>query len=154
MQKIQHQLTAGCFLIRKDRPQPQLLLIYKRWSGFAEGWVPPKGHVENNESLAATAMRETIEETGYIDIKIVKFLKTIQIEYLWHDDIKHQKEIHWFLAELNSTQKIKRKLSENEIKSTICQRWFNLPQALKLLHFDDEKEVLQQILLEKYSDKK
>jgi len=138
--------TAGCFLTRKHQGATQILLLYKSWPGKLEGWMPPKGHVEKGETLEEAALRETREETGYINIKIKDFIKTINIEYPWDDGFIHKKSIHWFHAELVNEEKGDKVLTKDEKDSTIKQEWFTLDKALKVMKFDDEKEVLKMLI--------
>ncbi|PYI54287.1 NUDIX hydrolase [Paenibacillus flagellatus] len=60
-----HIVTAAAIVL--DRENRILLL-----NGPKRGWEMPGGHVEEGESLASAAVRETKEETG-IDIEIVRF---------------------------------------------------------------------------------
>ena len=139
--------TAGCYLIRHNETGTEILLIYNKWSDDNKGWVLPKGHVEEGETLEQAAVRETIEETGYQNIKIISPLKTLHIEYTWAEDNSlNKKDIHWFLAELVNDKKSKRNLTEGEKKREIRQKWVSLAEAYKLLKFDDEREILMSIM--------
>lgn len=137
--------TAGCFLIRKYKERLQLLLIYRQWANGDSGWVPPKGHVEKNETLEQTAIRETIEETGYKNIKIIKFLQTNNIKYRWTDGFVHEKAIHWFLAELINDDRIPTVLTPDEKDSILDHKWFDLLKAKEVMRFDDEKSIIELI---------
>ncbi|MBD3280518.1 NUDIX domain-containing protein [Candidatus Dojkabacteria bacterium] len=88
--KVKQHNTAGCYLIRNNDGVWEIVLVYKKWAEDNQGWVPPKGHVEEGESLEAAAIRETTEETGYKNIKIVKPLETLEIKYLWDDGYLHK----------------------------------------------------------------
>lgn len=140
--KIKTHNTAGCFLTRSVNNRLQLLLIFKRWPGKLEGWMPPKGHVEENETDEAAALRETTEETGYVNIASRGFIKTVNIEYPWDDGYIHKKTIHWFHAELIDDKRKKKELSVDEQTSTVKQEWFDIDEALRVMKFEDEREVL------------
>lgn len=61
-------IAAGCVLFRKSlkTDQLQLCLIYAPpEDNKAAKWLLPKGRKDLGESIAATAIRETFEETGY-----------------------------------------------------------------------------------------
>ena len=144
MSLITHN-TAGCFLTRQLKGKTQILLLYKSWPGKLEGWMPPKGHVEEGETLEAAALRETTEETGYINIKIKKFINTVNIEYPWDDGYTHKKSIHWYYAVLINDEKKPKVLNRDEKNSTLKQKWFTLNKALQIMKFDDEKEILSSL---------
>ena len=42
----------------------KILLLYKNYRNRYEGWVLPKGTVEQGEDYKDTAIREVLEETG------------------------------------------------------------------------------------------
>ena len=42
----------------------KILLLYKNYKNKYEGWVLPKGTVEDGEEFRDTATREVLEETG------------------------------------------------------------------------------------------
>lgn len=143
--KIVNHNTAGCYLVRQNKNGTEVLLIYNKWSKDNEGWVLPKGHVEVGESLEQAAIRETIEETGYQNIKIIFQLKTLHIEYPGENGVINKKDIHWFLAELIDNKKLKRNLTEYELNRGIKQKWVTFKEAFSLLKFDNEREILRSI---------
>ena len=42
----------------------KILLLYKNYRNKYEGWVLPKGTVEEGEQYQETALREVLEESG------------------------------------------------------------------------------------------
>ena len=42
----------------------KILLLYKNYKNKYEGWVLPKGTVEEGEEFQQTALREVLEESG------------------------------------------------------------------------------------------
>ncbi len=55
---------AGAVVVRLDGAEPQYLLVKARRDPRV--WIFPKGHVEDGETAAQTALRETQEEAGVI----------------------------------------------------------------------------------------
>ena len=51
----------------------KILLLYKNYRNKYEGWVLPKGTVEEGEEYKETAIREVREETG-VSASIIKYV--------------------------------------------------------------------------------
>ena len=51
----------------------KILLLYKNYRNKYEGWVLPKGTVEEGEQHNETALREVKEETG-VSAQIIKYV--------------------------------------------------------------------------------
>ena len=85
-------LIAGVWLESEGR-----VLLLQRGYGRAEGvWVPPGGLVEDGESPADAAVRETFEETG-IRISEPRLLHTFE----WPDE--RRRRVFQFLAKATSS---------------------------------------------------
>ena len=54
-------VSCGGLVIHRGK----ILLLYKNYNNRYEGWVLPKGTVEEGETYEKTALREVKEETGY-----------------------------------------------------------------------------------------
>ena len=63
--------SAGAIIFRKDNGINYYLLLH-----YGSGhWEFPKGHIEGKESEEETVLRETAEETGIKDLKIIPGFK-------------------------------------------------------------------------------
>lgn len=144
--ETEYHKTAGCYLLRKVNDRWQIVLIYRKWAEDNQGWVLPKGHIEDGETLEETAIRETSEETGYTDMKIIAPLDPLNIQYQWYDGKLHFKKINYFVALLLNDKQQKLTLSENEVKTLTEVKWFDLAEAEKMIKFDDERRLLKQVL--------
>lgn len=111
----------------------KILMIFQN-NGF---WGFPKGHVEENETEAETAVREIFEETGLW----VAINEDNRFEFSY--DIK-DKNIHktvvLFTAKLIDDSKMKKQ--DEEISE---MRWVEREEVENLLTFNDWKEVWQKI---------
>ena len=61
--------SCGGVVIYKGK----ILLLYKNFKNRYEGWVLPKGTVEEGEEYNETALREVREETG-VSAQIIKYI--------------------------------------------------------------------------------
>jgi len=58
----------------------KILLLYKNYKNKYEGWVLPKGTVEEGEEFRDTATREVLEETGAA-ASIIKYIGKSQYTF-------------------------------------------------------------------------
>ena len=111
----------------------QVLLIKNLRSAH---WSFPKGHMERGETEIQTALREVKEETGLS--VIITPSKFVKINYQPAEDI--DKDVVYFLAHPYMGQ-VKAQVEEvSEIG------WFTIEDALGIITFDQEKEVLISLL--------
>ncbi|MFG0261723.1 MAG: bis(5'-nucleosyl)-tetraphosphatase [Novipirellula sp. JB048] len=91
--------AAGILLLTQD-PEPEFLLLR-----HPRRWDLPKGHCEANESLRATALRETAEETGIDAAEIqlddnFRFEIRYPVSYAHTGDQVFEKTVCYFLGYL------------------------------------------------------
>jgi len=90
------QTSAGILFILDNKA----LLAHSTNSKWWNSWMPPKGHVEDGESLPQTAARETLEEIGWkIDPKHLN--ESFLVEYQKSNLV--WKQIYIFPVYLQST---------------------------------------------------
>ncbi len=83
---------SGTIVLHDIGGTPCILLVYRP---KRDDWQLPKGHVEPGEDLAAAAIRETKEETGYT----VRTLATLPF-HEYTTKMGEQVRCHYFHAEL------------------------------------------------------
>lgn len=90
---LHHLPAAETFLLLLDRP------------GRAEVRLP-KGHIDPGESAQEAALRETSEETGFGDLRILADLgqRTVEFDYKGAHYIREER---YFLMKLLSSRRIK-----------------------------------------------
>ena len=74
----------------------KILLLYKNYRNRYEGWVLPKGTVEQGEEYKDTAIREVLEETGAI-ATIIQYVGKSQYSFTIPEDTV-EKSVHWYLT--------------------------------------------------------
>ena len=128
------EVSAGGIVFRRltDRSAHYLLIrdSYDNW-GF------PKGHLEDGETPAEAACRETAEETGLEDLKLQGPIRVIDWHFRFRGRHIH-KYCHFFLFESSNGEPCPQ-LDEG---ITDCQ-WRSLDEALDLLSYDNARGVLK-----------
>ena len=64
----------------------KILLLYKNYRNRYEGWVLPKGTVEQGEEYKDTAIREVLEETG-ATATIIQYVGKKPV-FIYHSEIR------------------------------------------------------------------
>ncbi len=100
-------------------------------------WSLPKGHIEPGESEEEAALRETREETGISDIKLVSGFRTVSRYSFSRRGVPVEKEVVYFLGGTGQTEV---RLS----KEHVDWRWADYEGALSTLTYPDTREVLRQ----------
>src|SRR3989338_123057 len=123
--------SVGAVIFRKNKGIKYLLLYYD--SGH---WDYVKGHVEKGEEEIGTLFRETMEETGIKDLKLVEGFKE-KIHY-FHRRGKEliSKDVVFYLAETKA-KKIKLSFEHKD-----CS-WLSYDAALERLTYKNAKGVLK-----------
>lgn len=98
-------------------------------------WCLPKGTVESGEVLEATGVREILEETG-LKVKLLRPLLTIHYQYYWPPRTANvDKTVAYFLAEpVGGRLRLEGGFDEG--------RWVNRAQAMRLLHWKNDRDVV------------
>lgn len=115
----------------------KILLLYKQYKNRYEGWVLPKGTVEEGETFQQTALREVKEETG-VSAGIVKFVGTSQYTFSTPAYIVH-KSVHWYL--MTSSGYYSRPQREEYF---VDSGYYKYHEAIHLLKFPNEKRILKE----------
>jgi 8-oxo-dGTP pyrophosphatase MutT (NUDIX family) len=142
---VEREFSAGGVLVRTIRGRPMLAAI--RPGGRERIWALPKGHIDDGESAAETAMREVREETG-VEGRLVEKLGDIRYVYTasWEgaSGARIFKVVSFFLlragrgriGEIEETMRI-------EVAEA---RWLPLDEAPRLLSYDGERKMAAKAL--------
>ena len=124
--------SAGIILFHLDQDIPQYLLLH-----YPSGhWDFAKGHIEKNETIQQTALRECAEETGLKHIQFLPgFQETIQYFYKRGKEVIF-KEVTFFLG-MSKTTKVT--LSHEHIGYA----WKPYEEALQQVTFATAKNILK-----------
>ena len=119
----------------------KVLLLYKNYKNKYEGWVLPKGTVEDGEEFKETAIREVREETG-VSASIIKYVGRSQYSFSTSIDVV-SKDVHWYLMMADSYYS-KPQREEYFLDSG----YYKLHEAYHLLKFPNEKQILEKAYAE------
>jgi 8-oxo-dGTP pyrophosphatase MutT (NUDIX family) len=100
-------------------------------------WGFPKGHLEEGESPAEAALRETAEETGLEHLVLQGPIRVIDWHFRFRGRHIH-KYCHFFLLESPGGEPC----PQADEGITACQ-WLPLDQALTVLSYDNARGVLK-----------
>ena len=114
----------------------KILLLYKNYRNKYEGWVLPKGTVEEGEEYKETAIREVREETG-VSASIIKYVGKSQYTFNTAQDLI-VKDVHWYL--MMSDSYYSRPQREEYF---VDSGYYKYHEAYHLLKFANEKQILE-----------
>ncbi len=114
----------------------KILLLYKNYRNKYEGWVLPKGTVEQGETHEETALREVLEESG-AKANIVKYIGKSEYSFSVPENVV-EKEVHWYLMTADSYYS-KPQREEYFVDSG----FYKYHEAYHLLRFPNEKQILE-----------
>ena len=115
----------------------KILVLYKHFHNKYEGWVLPKGTMEEGESRTDTALREVYEEAG-VDASIMKYIGKSQYTFAVPEDVV-SKDVHWYLMIADSYYS---KPQKEEYFTD--SGYYKYHEACHLLKFSNEKQILEQ----------
>ena len=115
----------------------KILALYKSYRNRYEGWVLPKGTVEEGETFEQTALREVKEEAG-VRASIVKYIGKSQYNFTVPEDVV-MKEVHWYLM-IADNYHSKPQREEYFVDSG----YYKFHEIYHLLRFSNEKHIVEQ----------
>lgn len=105
-------------------------------------WAFPKGRVEEGETLEETAARETLEELGLEQIRLLEYLGKIDIwfrdRFEKHGALVH-KDIHYYLFEAPEHAVLRPDPTQHAYEG----RWVNAKRILQASSYSDMVPILQ-----------
>lgn len=127
------ETSAGGVVYRRVEPGLEFLLIRDPYGN----WGLPKGHVEEEETLADTARREVEEETGLALLDIEHDLPRIDWYFRQRGRLIH-KYCHFFLMRCSGGRVTP--ATEEGISSCV---WLSFDDATRTISYDNAREVLR-----------
>ncbi len=141
---MNHQQTGGFAIMVEATScggvvifRGKILLLYKNFKNRYEGWVLPKGTVEEGEDYKETALREVKEETD-VSAQIIKYVGKSTYTFNTPQNVVN-KDVHWYLMMSDSYY------SKPQREEYFCDSgYYKYHESWHLLKFPNEKQILEQ----------
>lgn len=130
----EREVSAGGIVFRRDEAGVVRFLLIR---DSYDNWGFPKGHLEDQESPADAALRETSEETGLTDLKLHGPIRLIDWHFRFRGRFIH-KYCHFFLFESAAGEPV----PQEDEGITAC-RWCTMEEALQSLSYENARGVLR-----------
>jgi 8-oxo-dGTP pyrophosphatase MutT (NUDIX family) len=130
------QISAGGVAFRWRDSKPEIAIVFVKPK---LRWQLPKGIVDPGESPEVTAVREVREEAG-VETDRLSLIETIEYWYRsmkYGKPVRFHKFVHFYLLEYRSGDVSDH---DHEIEEA---RWVSFDEALELLDFKSEREVVE-----------
>jgi ADP-ribose pyrophosphatase YjhB (NUDIX family) len=114
----------------------RILVLYKNIKNKYEGWVLPRGTVEEDEEFKETALREVKEESG-VTASVIKYIGNTHYTFNVPEDIV-EKKVHWYLMMADSYYS-----KPQKEEYFFDSGYYKYNEAYHLLKFPDEKHILE-----------
>lgn len=128
------EVSAGGIVFRRGDDGPARFLLIRDSYG---NWGFPKGHLEEGESPAAAALRETAEEAGLHELILQGPIRIIDWHFRFRGRAIH-KYCHFFLLESPAGDPV-----PQTDEGITDYRWLPLDGALEKLSYDNARGVLK-----------
>lgn len=138
---MKKEKSCGAVIYRKNKGEIEILLIQHKNGGH---WAFPKGHVEKKETETETALREIREETG-LKVKLDTGFRA-SVTYSPKPDV--MKDVIYFAAKADSDD------TKAQPEEVLAIRWERPEQAMELVTYANDKDILKSFLEYRRSKKK
>lgn len=133
IKEVLREPTAGGIVYRRNKKQEiEILLI----QDAKNRWTIPKGHIEEGEAAKETAERETREETGLQQMKVLNWLGKINFRYRRQQSLVLMTTEIFLVEAQGDTDKLQPEEWMNGIK------WFSANEALDKIEYEDISKII------------
>lgn len=140
-EKAARELSAGGIVFRRMHGAISFAMMKDSY----DKWTFPKGHVESGEDIEEAAARETLEELGLNEIRLMEYLGKIDIWFRDKFEKKGKlihKDIHYYLFEAPSDAQ----LHADPKQHVFDVKWVPMGQMEKVSEYVDMKPIVKRTL--------
>jgi len=140
-EKVQRELSAGGVVFRRSGNGVSFAMMKDSYGK----WTFPKGHIETGEDIEETAARETLEELGLEQVRLLEYLGSIDIWFRDRFEKKGQlinKDIHYYLFEAPSGSQ----LAPNPDEHAYDASWVPMSRVEKMSSYQDMIPIVKKAL--------
>jgi 8-oxo-dGTP diphosphatase len=137
--QVRQQVSAGGVVYRSKGSLLEVCIILVEGGREGQRWQLPKGLVDPGEDAAVTAVREVREETG-LEAELEELIEKIEYWYVsgtGERRVRFHKFVHLYLLRYLSGD------VEDHDHEVIEARWVSPDEAVRMLAFDNEKQVVR-----------
>ena len=130
------QVSAGGAAFRSNDGKPEFAIVAVNPS---LRWQLPKGLVDDGETEEQAALREVREEAG-IECETLEKIEKIEYWYFGNENgtrVRYHKFVHFFLMKYISGD------TKNHDTEVAEVRWVSPDEAIEMLAFDGESEIIK-----------
>ncbi len=140
-ERAQREVSAGGIVFRRTPRGIQFAIMKDSYGN----WAFPKGHVEPGERIEEAAARETLEELGLDQVRLLEYLGKIDI---WFRDrftkkgVLIHKDIHYYLVEPQADAELHPSAEEHVLDA----KWIPPKRLLSASSYPDMVPILKRAL--------
>jgi len=127
--RTEHHRSAGGLVVHGTH-----ILLISTQGG--RRWQLPKGHIEEGETPAQTAVREVCEETG-VTGTVLAPLSGVEYWYIERGSCRVHKQVDYFLLSYVSGDS-----ANFDAEEVSGADWFSWDEGIAKLSFDNERQVV------------
>ncbi len=130
---VTHAFSVGGVVFRQAPPTGVIEIALV---GRGRVWALPKGTPAPGETREMTALREVREETG-LDVRIIDEVGTIEYFFTHKGRLVNKRVFHYLMIAIGGS------VEAHDFEYDEA-RWFPLEEALRILAYENEKDIVRQ----------
>lgn len=142
---VRTEYSAGGIVYRIRPKGPEIAFILDSY----RKWTFPKGRIQKGEKIERAAVRESQEEMGLRDLKIIRKLGRIDIWFVDRFEYKGElihKYIYYVLLQAPARAQLRKPEAPKHGEIIRAVRWVPVKQALKFSAYKDMQPIIRKAL--------